>query len=718
MMKFYNNFYTLFAWGIAVVFLLGSSATNVQAQCSYLGNQWLSSSAPTDVGVQVELTACLFGGEYREVTGLQAGYTYRFETCGDNDFDTQLTIFPAGGGPSLAYNDDFCGAQSSIDFTPSTTGDYDVQVNQFNCSTNSTCMTLYATLISASSCDDNIVVVDMADSFGDGWNGNVLEIRDENDVVVASATFDSGSSASETFCLPDGCYTVEVDGGGFPDEVSWDISVNGNLELSGGAPEGDLALSVNTTCGGGGGDCADNAYELELIFDQFSSETSWTITDEGGNVVASGSGYLGLGGATVTEDICLPDGCYDFNAFDSFGDGMCCTYGNGGYTLTDAEGNVVASGGDFGAEETTAFGAGAGCDGGGGDCEDNEVVVDLFDSFGDGWNGAVLEISDGNGSVVGSATLPSGSSIGSESFCLPDGCYTVDVSSGDFPSEVSWDMSVNGNLELSGGAPQSGLALGVNTTCDGGGGPTCEDGIQNGNETGVDCGGPDCPACPTCFDGIQNGDETGVDCGGSCQPCASPGDLPFPWAGADVGSDCNDFNYDDATGNFTTTSCGNNAFPGTTSDDVAFIHQTLCGDGEIVAKIESVSANGYAGLMIRETTAPGAKQASVFSNGSSLLRWEQRSFANAPKTVQSFFKPNPFWLKLVRQGDWVFGYYSSTGYNFQPVHASYVPMGYCVEYGLAGFSFIVGQDATATFSNVAVSGGDPIPVGRNPRSGI
>ncbi len=51
--------------------------------------------------------------------------------------------------------------------------------------------------------------------------------------------------------------------------------------------------------------------------------------------------------------------------------------------------------------------------------------------------------------------------------------------------------------------------------------PTCNDGILNGNETDVDCGGPDCPTCPpTCFDGIQNGDETGVDCGGStCSAC-------------------------------------------------------------------------------------------------------------------------------------------------------------------------------------------------------
>jgi len=45
---------------------------------------------------------------------------------------------------------------------------------------------------------------------------------------------------------------------------------------------------------------------------------------------------------------------------------------------------------------------------------------------------------------------------------------------------------------------------------------TCHDGIKNGTETGVDCGGP-CPvACVTCSDGIQNGSEEGVDCGGSC----------------------------------------------------------------------------------------------------------------------------------------------------------------------------------------------------------
>ncbi|MBC6993970.1 M14 family zinc carboxypeptidase [Neolewinella lacunae] len=55
--------------------------------------------------------------------------------------------------------------------------------------------------------------------------------------------------------------------------------------------------------------------------------------------------------------------------------------------------------------------------------------------------------------------------------------------------------------------------------------PTCSDGIQNGSETGIDCGGPDCPACPSCSDGIQNGGETGVDCGGpNCVACPSCND--------------------------------------------------------------------------------------------------------------------------------------------------------------------------------------------------
>ncbi|WP_438004698.1 hypothetical protein WME89_38945 [Sorangium sp. So ce321] len=72
---------------------------------------------------------------------------------------------------------------------------------------------------------------------------------------------------------------------------------------------------------------------------------------------------------------------------------------------------------------------------------------------------------------------------------------------------------------------------------------TCDDGVRNGDETGIDCGGPPCPPCPagrgcrtgascesgvcwagmcreaSCTDGVMNQGENGVDCGGSCAPC-------------------------------------------------------------------------------------------------------------------------------------------------------------------------------------------------------
>lgn len=72
----------------------------------------------------------------------------------------------------------------------------------------------------------------------------------------------------------------------------------------------------------------------------------------------------------------------------------------------------------------------------------------------------------------------------------------------------------------------------------------CDDGVENGAETSLDCGGPECDPCEvdaecvegsdcqsgmcvamicvlaeSCTDGEENGNETDVDCGGDCEPC-------------------------------------------------------------------------------------------------------------------------------------------------------------------------------------------------------
>ena len=197
--------------------------------------------------------------------------------------------------------------------------------------------------------------------------------------------------------------------------------------------------------------------------------------------------------------------------------------------------------------------------------------------------------------------------------------------------------------------------------------------------------------------------------------------LPNGWTASDIGVVTlgNDYAFDPCTapnpedGEYTITGSGNNATSSTT-DNVAFAGTSLCGDGMITAKIESVSPNGYGGLMLRETTAAGSKQVAVFSNLTYILRHEARYTTNGTKQVNAFFKPAPTWLRLQRMGDWIFAYYSNNGVTFQYVHGVFVPMQNCVEIGLASFTYLPNAQTDAVFSNVEVTGSNGVmAVGNN-----
>lgn len=102
-----------------------------------------------------------------------------------------------------------------------------------------------------------------------------------------------------------------------------------------------------------------NTMTLTILQDQYGSETTWEVQDGGGATVVSGGPYTDLGSAgtaTHVETFCLADGCYDFIINDSYGDGICCAYGNGSYDLVeDATATSMAAGGTFTSTETTNF---------------------------------------------------------------------------------------------------------------------------------------------------------------------------------------------------------------------------------------------------------------------------------------------------------------------------------------------------------------------------
>ena len=120
------------------------------AQCPNDNTLYNSSNAPNTIGTLVTLSSCLYGGEYRLVNNLVSGNQYSFETCGDTDFDTQITIYDNVTGAYIGYNDDFCGTQSKVTFI-SNGNSVRVLIDKYNCSNQSSCMTLKATLVSTGS---------------------------------------------------------------------------------------------------------------------------------------------------------------------------------------------------------------------------------------------------------------------------------------------------------------------------------------------------------------------------------------------------------------------------------------------------------------------------------------------------------------------------------------------------------------------------------------
>jgi len=102
-------------------------------------------------------------------------------------------------------------------------------------------------------------------------------------------------------------------------------------------------------------------YILNLTQDRYGSETTWKIVDYNGNNIASGGPYQNLTNSnTLTHSINITinnSGCYKFIIYDSLGDGINGSYGNGHYNMKESNtGHTVFSGnGQFFYEETSLF---------------------------------------------------------------------------------------------------------------------------------------------------------------------------------------------------------------------------------------------------------------------------------------------------------------------------------------------------------------------------
>lgn len=127
-----------------LVFIAILGINKAFSQCSNCNAFYPSSAQSISPGQTLTVSTIIYGGDY-STYNVVAGNTYTWSTCGDSDFDTQLTLFQGGtcgSGTVLSYNDDACGLQSTITWTATFTGTVTLLVSQYSCVTNTTSMTL------------------------------------------------------------------------------------------------------------------------------------------------------------------------------------------------------------------------------------------------------------------------------------------------------------------------------------------------------------------------------------------------------------------------------------------------------------------------------------------------------------------------------------------------------------------------------------------------
>jgi len=206
-------------------------------------------------------------------------------------------------------------------------------------------------------------------------------------------TWHSNNSRTEDFLL----VLSDSYGDGWNGGANLDVSVNGTLVYDGifcAASTEEFTLAVDD------GDIVQTAFTSGT----WDSEITYAFYDHNGTLVASDGPSPGAGiefTVSLSSDVpgCMTATACNYNADATADDGSCCltnctTIAMGGgsfisetsWEITDAAGNVIASGAGTTSSEFSCL-------------DDGDYTVTAADSYGDGWNGNFLTVTDDDGTV-------------------------------------------------------------------------------------------------------------------------------------------------------------------------------------------------------------------------------------------------------------------------------------------------------------------------------
>jgi len=237
-----------------IALFLGSLSSPLFSQCANNNDLLTFASVPTIVGASSGAQlGCIYPGEFVRFSGFQAGSTYRISACGSSaGLDTRLSIYPSSGGASVGFNDDFCGLASRIDFTPTTTGSYDVLLDETGlgntCISNTNlCGQIIITLIGTGAglgyCTPTYTAGTSGDDFINGVSLGTINNQNTGSTSGPAYTFYSNLSTSLNFNTN---YTISIrNNPTFQERVAAWIDYNGDNTFTSDERLGQIILSPN-----------------------------------------------------------------------------------------------------------------------------------------------------------------------------------------------------------------------------------------------------------------------------------------------------------------------------------------------------------------------------------------------------------------------------------------------------------------------------------------
>ena len=185
---------------------------------------------------------------------------------------------------------------------------------------------------------------------------------------------------------------------------------------------------------------------------------------------------------------------------------------------------------------------------------------------------------------------------------------------------------------------------------------------------------------------------------------STAGPVPSPWSAQDIGTVGipGEEQYDN--GVFTVRAAGANIW--NSADSFRFVHQPLTGDGQIVARIDSLgftSRNAKAGIMIRETLAANSRHVLLDTEPDDTVEFMSRASTGATTTkLLGTTGAEPIWLKLVRAGSTITAFTAADGGTWAQVGSTSLALPVTVYAGLAVSSHLTTKMTSATIDHVAV----------------